>query len=215
MELQPATVGDACSRILLVDAADDEREMYALALRAQGYLVRESDDGEGGLIEARTAPPDLVVADVVLPKLDGLQLLAAIRSLTATRDLPVIILTGYDQPLNIITEAKAAGATAVRIKPCLPETLVREVRHLLEECRRLREKSAEVRMRSQETRARAANALARAIDFNSRNCPACGTALKPVGVVRASLGHVYFRPCPQGCGWWYYDTRTCQMSKLL
>jgi DNA-binding response OmpR family regulator len=214
MEVHQPPVAEKCPRILLVDAAADEREMYALALRHQGYVVREADDGEGGLIEARTAPPDLVVADVVLPKLDGLQLLAGIRSHVATRDLPVIILTGYDQPLGIITEAKAAGATTVRIKPCLPETLVREVRHILDESRRLREKSAEIRARSHETLAHATRILASTVHINSRNCPACGTALKPVGVVRASLGHVYFRPCPQGCGWWYYDNRTRQMSKL-
>jgi DNA-binding response OmpR family regulator len=51
--------------------------MYAVALRARGYDVRERGDGEQALIETRTVPPDVIVADVVLPTMDGLQLLAA------------------------------------------------------------------------------------------------------------------------------------------
>lgn len=215
MEAHEPASGGSSAHILIVDAAEDERGMYALALRGQGYTVRESGDGEEGLGEIRAKPPDLVVADVVLPKLDGLQLLTAIRSNSRTKELPVIVLTGYNQPLSIITDAKAAGATTVRIKPCLPETLVRDVGEIFAESRRLRVKAQEVRYRSREARSRTSAALARSVNVATQACPACGASLESAGVVRLSLGHTYFRPCPQGCGWWYYDARAARMCKLV
>ena len=202
-------------RILLVDAAVDEREMYTVALRAQGYDVRESGDGEEALLETRIAAPDLIVADVVLPKVHGLQFLATLRADAVTREIPVIMLTGYDQPLSVVSEAKAAGATTVRIKPCLPETLIRDIEGILQVCRALRQKAETVRQHALETRTRAAAAVARSVDLAHRACPTCGTDLTPSGVIRASVGHTYYRPCPTGCGWWYYDGPGRQMRKLI
>jgi DNA-binding response OmpR family regulator len=189
--------------------------MYAVALRAQGYDVRESGDGEEALLETRIAAPDLIVADVVLPKIHGLQFLAAVRADAATRETPVIMLTGHEQPLSVVFEAKAAGATSVRIKPCLPETLVRDVDAILQGCRDLRQKAETLRQHAHDTRARAAAAVAHAVDLARRACPTCGSDLKPSGVIRVSVGHTYYRPCPNGCGWWYYDGPGRQMRKFI
>jgi DNA-binding response OmpR family regulator len=201
--------------VLLVDAALDEREMYAVALRAEGYDVCESGDGEEALHETRTATPDVIVADVVLPKIDGFVLLNALRADVATRDVPFIMLAGFDQPLSAITRARAAGATTVRIKPCLPATLVRDVGGVLQACRDLREKAMLVRLRARDAMARAAAALNRVVEVIARACPVCGTTLKPSGVVRLSVGHTYYRPCSNGCGWWYYDAPAALMRKLI
>lgn len=214
MGLHRSDLGVGVQRILLVDAAVDEREMYAVALRAQGYDVRESGDGEEALLETRLAAPDLIVADVVLPRVHGLQFLVALRADAATREIPVIMLTGYDQPLSVVSEAKAAGATTVRIKPCLPETLIRDIEGILQACRALRQKAETVRQHAHDTRARATAAVARAVDLAHRACPMCGADLTPSGVIRASVGHTYYRPCPNGCGVWYYDGPGRQMRQL-
>jgi DNA-binding response OmpR family regulator len=215
MDLQHSGLGVGVERILLVDAAVDEREMYAVALRSQGYAVRESGDGKEALIEARAVRPDLVVSDVVLPTVDGLQLLAAIRADATTQSIPVIMLTGYDQPLTVITEAKAAGATTVRIKPCLPATLIKDVDDILQRSHAARAKAQAAVSRAHDTQARAAAVLGRAVESSRRTCPACGANLKPSGVVRMSVGHTYYRPCANGCGWWYYDAPSRQMRKLI
>lgn len=214
MDLSRSVPG-ASERILLVDAASDERDMYAVALRAQGYDVRESGDGEEALVATRLERPDVIVADVALPKIDGLRFLAAVRTDRLTTDIPVIMLTGYDQPLAIIMDAKAAGATTVRIKPCLPETLIRDVDNVLEACRELRQRAETVRQRAQAAQVSAAAAVGRAVDLTLRTCPSCGATLKPSGVVRVSVGHTYYRPCVNGCGWWYYDGPARQFRKLI
>jgi CheY-like chemotaxis protein len=215
MDLHLSARTPSLERILLVDAASDEREMYAIALRAEGYDVRESGDGEAALQETRCAAPDVIVADVMLPKVDGFELLNAIRSDAGTRDVPFIMLAGYDQPLAAITRAKASGATTVRIKPCLPSTLVRDVDGVLKSSRDLREKSEIVRQRARDVLARATAAMNRSVEAVVRACPQCGSTLKPSGVVRLSVGHTYYRPCANGCGWWYYDAPGGQMRKLI
>jgi CheY-like chemotaxis protein len=215
MHLHPSRIDPDIGRILLVDAAPDERAMYAVALRVRGYDVTESADGEQALAETRMAAPDLIVSDVVLPKVDGLRFLAAVRADTATRDIPFIMLTGYEQPLNVIMDAKAAGATSVRIKPCLPETLVNDIDAVLSRARAVRAKAEAVRRRSEKMLAKSAAVLARAVESAVRPCPTCGAILKPSGVVRVSVGHTYYRPCPTGCGWWYFDGPARQLRKLM
>jgi hypothetical protein len=112
-------------------------------------------------------------------------------------------------------DAKAAGATSVRIKPCLPETLVKDIDGVLSRARAAREHARAVRRRSGEMLAKSAAVLARAIETAARPCPTCGAVLTPSGVVRVSVGHTYYRPCPSGCGWWFFDGPARQMRKLI
>jgi DNA-binding response OmpR family regulator len=212
----PSLVPNEC--VLLIDAAVDEREMYAIELRHSGYAVVERGDGESGLLEAISSRPSLIVTDVVLPKMDGLQLLHQLRDGESTRDIPVIVLTGFDQPAGIVAQARAAGASSVRIKPCLPEVLLFEVRRLLEASKALRARSAEVRRRAQQTRTRAISVLARAALMNAVPCPGCGAQLQPIAPAKAPGDRhysVHYRPCRNGCGSWYYDAMTRRVMKLM
>jgi DNA-binding response OmpR family regulator len=211
----PQSAPGEIERVLLVDAAVDEREMYAVALRAHGYDVRESGDGEDALVATRVNMPNVIVADVTLPKVDGLHLLAAVRADVVTRDIPFIMLTGHDQPLDVIADAKTAGATSVRIKPCLPQTLVDDIDNVLRRSRVTRERAETARLRSQAALDRSRAVLTRAIENAVRLCPTCGAPLNPSGVVRLSVGHTYYRPCSSGCGWWYFDGPARQLRKLI
>jgi DNA-binding response OmpR family regulator len=208
----------ATDRILLVDAAVDEREMYALELRRSGYDVSECLDGEEGLLEARRSHPSLIVTDVVLPKIGGLQFLSELRQQDTTRDIPVIVLMGYDQPVGIVAQAREAGAASVRIKPCLPATLLRDVQYFLHRSRELRARSAEARLHAEKARARAIEVLARAAHLTPRPCPLCGGELQPIASTRPTgrLPHsVHYRPCRNGCGSWYYDEAARRLLKLM
>jgi DNA-binding response OmpR family regulator len=215
---KPAVSAPSKERVLLIDAAIDEREMYAIALRRSGYEVAESTDGEEGLVEAGRWLPSVIVTDVVLPKLDGLQLIEELRQQPATRDVPVIVLTGCDHATGIIAEALAAGAACVRIKPCLPEMLLREVRRVLDISKALRTRSAEARVRAEQARGRAIAALSQASQVTTRPCPTCGAELQPAASARAHGDrhyYVHYRPCRNGCGSWYYDEVARRLIKLM
>src|SRR5262249_55932983 len=79
-------------RVLVADDNADMREYITRLLRAH-WDVEAVDDGEAALAAARRAPPDLVLTDVMMPRLDGFGLLAALRRDPATRSIPVVMLS--------------------------------------------------------------------------------------------------------------------------
>jgi hypothetical protein len=118
----------------------------------------------------------------------------------------------------MVAQARAAGASSVRIKPCLPEALLFEVRRLLEVSKALLARSAEVRQRAEQTRVHAISVLARAARMNSVPCPACGAQLQPIAPARAPGDRhysIHYRPCRNGCGSWYYDEMARRLMKLM
>lgn len=111
----PAVPAAARSRLLVADDNADMRDYLARVL-GQQYVVDLVSDGSAALARARSAPPDLVLADVMMPRLDGLALLVALRADERTRTLPVILLSaraGQEARL----EGLAAGADDYIVKP--------------------------------------------------------------------------------------------------
>ncbi len=87
------TLGTAAGRVLLADDNADMRDYVRRLLAGRGYAVAAVADGRAALDAARTARPDLVLSDVMMPGLDGFGLLAALRSDPRLRDVPVILLS--------------------------------------------------------------------------------------------------------------------------
>ena len=103
--------------------------MYVEFLRTS-YEVSEAGDGVAALeaIEARV--PDVVVTDLALPRMDGLQLVSTLRRQERTADLPVIALSGYSGP-EYEEKTRIAGTTLVLMKPCMPDALVEAINKVL------------------------------------------------------------------------------------
>ncbi len=135
--------------------------MYATALTQQGYKIWQAATSAEALQEIRRHSPDVVVTDVCLPVVGGLDLLRIIRNDQDTKDIPVIVLSGYAGSLGELSQAAELGANAVRVKPLAPESLGLEIADLVEKSRKLRVASAEMRMRAAEVRGRADGALFR------------------------------------------------------
>jgi two-component system, chemotaxis family, sensor kinase CheA len=93
-----AEIKTADLRVLLVEDDHDIAQMYRLKLESNGYLVRIATDGEAGLATAKEFEPDLIFVDIRLPGMDGLALLDALGAAQATREIPTVILTNYDDP---------------------------------------------------------------------------------------------------------------------
>jgi twitching motility two-component system response regulator PilH len=80
--------------ILIVEDDARLREMYRTALRAAGYVVQEAADGFAALRSLDADPPDLVVLDLLLPRLDGYAVRQELKSQVHTRQIPIVVVTG-------------------------------------------------------------------------------------------------------------------------
>jgi CheY-like chemotaxis protein len=111
--------GDADSRvpisILLIEDDHALAQMYRRRLEHAGHKVDVAADGEAGLRQVRRQPYDLVFLDIGLPKIDGLAVLEAIRSDDAYRDLPVVMLTNYNEP-DLIERSRQLGIVEFLVK---------------------------------------------------------------------------------------------------
>ena len=120
-------MNDQPRRILLVEDDRFLRKAAETTLKQQGYTVITAADGEEALRVARSAPPDLILLDVIMPKLNGFQVLDALKKDPTTAHIPVIILSNLGQDRDV-QQAMEAGATAYFIKADLSlQALVQRV----------------------------------------------------------------------------------------
>ncbi len=117
--------------ILVVEDFQDAREMYAEYLEFSGYRVEQARDGEEALKKANRLQPSIILMDLSLPKIDGWEATRRLKRDEATRQIPVVALTGHAL-IGHSEGAREAGCDAFVAKPCLPDALVAEVRRVLE-----------------------------------------------------------------------------------
>jgi CheY-like chemotaxis protein len=116
--------------ILVVEDDPETRRFYTEAFSRDGWVVREAHNGLQALEKALSSPPDLILTDIAVPGIDGIELCRRLRGATATRAVPVLAITSYGDrryPDRVID----AGANRVLIKPLDPDRLLEEARRLL------------------------------------------------------------------------------------
>jgi phosphoserine phosphatase RsbU/P len=118
------------TRVLVVDDEADISTILTLTLRRAGFQVTAASDGVDGLSKLAEHTPDLVVLDVMMPRLDGLEMLRRIRSEPATSTIPVILLTARAQVADRLVGFEH-GADDYVAKPFEPNEVVARVRALL------------------------------------------------------------------------------------
>jgi DNA-binding response OmpR family regulator len=101
--------------VLLVEDDPAVLEMYRLKLELDGYRVNTAQDGEDGLKKAGSLKPDIIFLDIRLPKMDGLEVLRKLRAEDHTRNIPVIILSNYDEE-DLVSRGLRLGAHEYLIK---------------------------------------------------------------------------------------------------
>jgi DNA-binding response OmpR family regulator len=115
------------ARVLIVEDDDDIAQVLQRSLRLEGYETRIAGDGEAALGAANDFVPDLVVLDLGLPKLDGMDVA---RRLRAADDVPILMLTARDA-LSARVEGLDAGADDYLVKPFERQELLARLRALL------------------------------------------------------------------------------------
>jgi CheY-like chemotaxis protein len=116
--------------VLVLEPDDDTREMYAFALSAFGFETVTADDEAQALHRARVIRPDIIVTDLPVPNYDGWEFLQGLKENRRTRDIPVIVVSGYaEQPVRERVERD--GFAGFFTKPCPPEALAVGLRQVL------------------------------------------------------------------------------------
>ena len=114
-------------RVLIADDLADQRAWYVTALVLAGFVVDEAADG-GQVIDVVTDHrPDVIVLDLGMPVLDGLQVCRRLKANDRTAAIPIIILTGNTLP-GVQETVERAGADGFLARPCSPDTLVAAIR---------------------------------------------------------------------------------------
>jgi two-component system, cell cycle response regulator DivK len=117
---------------LVIDDSDDTREVYAFALRLEGFTVEQAGNGHEGVEKAVELLPDIIITDLSMPVMDGWETIRRLRSDERTRRIPIIACSGYDDAISPdATGARAAAADAILPKPCPFDRLMLNVRRLL------------------------------------------------------------------------------------
>lgn len=116
-------------KILVVDDSDAIRQQVGSALRQAGYTTAEAVDGLQGLEALKEGDFALVICDVNMPRMNGLEMLETLKRNPAYSALPVVMLTTEGQPA-LVERAKKAGAKGWIVKPFKPELMIAAVRKL-------------------------------------------------------------------------------------
>lgn len=123
------TTSSARRTVLLVEDHADTRMFYAELFRSS-YDVIEAGRGDRALELARAQMPSLIITDIALPGITGIELAKALKGDEATAGIPIICLSGYADPET--SEAVAAsGIDRLLLKPCLPDDLLAHVNELI------------------------------------------------------------------------------------
>jgi two-component system, chemotaxis family, chemotaxis protein CheY len=109
--------------ILTVDDSRTMRQMLLAALDAAGFLVVQAEDGVHGLEVLRGCDPDVIVTDVNMPRMDGLEFIEKVRADASRRAIPILVLT-TESDAEKKARARRAGATGWIVKPFDPRKLV-------------------------------------------------------------------------------------------
>lgn len=118
-------------RILIVEDENDVVDLLTLNLRkAGGFLISKAGDGATGLTKARAEKPDLIILDLMLPKIPGLEVCKILKSEAATRHIPILMLTARAEEIDRVVGLEC-GADDYVTKPFSPREIILRIKAIL------------------------------------------------------------------------------------
>lgn len=118
-------------KILVVDDDITLRDMYAERLRAEGYEVEIAQDGEQGIERANTFKPDLILLDIMMPKINGFTALDILKTTPSLKDIPVILLTALIQEDNKTKGMQGGAADYIVKSETMPKEVIEKIEKLI------------------------------------------------------------------------------------
>ena len=120
----------AKATVLIVEDDPDIVELLQYTLEREGYPVLAAQNGEKGLAEAKRRKPDLILLDLMLPGLDGLEVCKALKSHDSTKNIPIVMLTAKGEESDVVVGLEFGADDYVR-KPFSPRELVARIKTVL------------------------------------------------------------------------------------
>lgn len=117
-------------KVLVIDDEENIIEFIRLGLRYEGFQVESASDGEQGVTTAQRINPDLIILDIMMPGIDGLEVCRRLRANPTTRDIPVLMLTAKDEVRDRIAGLRT-GADDYLTKPFDFDELLERIRAIL------------------------------------------------------------------------------------
>ena len=117
-------------KIMTVEDSTSLREMISFVLTEAGYDVVEAKDGQDALAKLNDSPVDMVITDLNMPLMNGIELTKSLRSTPTYKFIPIVFLTTESQ-VQKKEAAKEAGATGWIVKPFKPEQLFKVIKKVL------------------------------------------------------------------------------------
>lgn len=114
------------TKVLVVEDHHDTSFLLCRLLKMEGYEVEHALDGMVGFSVAESSAPDLIITDIQMPRMDGIEMIKRIRESQAGKRIPIIVMSAYGQ--RRISDALAAGADGILEKPIDLDTFLETVR---------------------------------------------------------------------------------------
>ena len=115
--------------ILVVEDNPDAREMVSFILAAEGFSVITAEDGQEALDLVKYRPPDLVITDIQMPNLDGIEMIKRLRQQFKSHNVPIVVMSAFGS--RATQDAIDAGANRTAPKPMQVDYLIKLVKQLL------------------------------------------------------------------------------------
>jgi two-component system phosphate regulon response regulator PhoB len=135
----------AKEKILVVEDEEDIQSLVLFNLTREGYRAVGADSGEKALEAARAEPPDLVILDLMLPGMDGLEVCRRLKAEARTANVPIVMLTAKGEETDIVAGLEV-GADDYVTKPFSPRVLIARVRANLRKRRREEPETAAIKV---------------------------------------------------------------------
>jgi len=117
------------TKVLVVEDHHDTSFLLCRLLKMEGYEVEHAIDGMVGYNACESAPPDLIVTDIQMPRMDGIEMIKRIRESKLCKKIPIIVMSAYGQ--RRITDALDAGADGIVEKPIDLQTFLETIKSKL------------------------------------------------------------------------------------
>ena len=116
--------------ILVIEDYSDSRALLSALLRSKGYKVIEAKDGKEGMLQANRVKPDLILMDLAMPEMDGVEATRELRKRQVLSETPIFAISAY-ATTDVKQDAIAAGCTEVFQKPLNVEALLGRIKERL------------------------------------------------------------------------------------